>query len=62
VEDAWTLDLGQDTCCWAAVVLPQPLIVDASALQGGPLWVAPPPDDGANPGRTLCCLYQSFLC
>jgi hypothetical protein len=62
VEDAAQFDIGLDMSWWIAVEVTQPSFVAASCAQGGPLWATPPPDDGANPGRTMCCRYETFLC
>jgi hypothetical protein len=62
VEDAIALDLNLDAGWWAAVVLPQLHIVQVADSNGITRQSAHPPDNGANLGRTLCCLYQTFLC
>jgi hypothetical protein len=62
VEDAVALDLNLDAGWWVAVVLPQLQIVHVADSNGIPRQSAHPPDDGTNLGRTLCCLYQSYLC
>ena len=62
VEDGGQLDIVLDTSCWVAVALAQPLIVDASALPRSLHRVSPPPGGDENPGRTLCCLYELYLC
>jgi hypothetical protein len=62
VEDAGHFDIGLDLSWWIAVELPQPIFVAASPSAGDSLWITPPPDEGANFGRTLCRLYEKFLC
>jgi hypothetical protein len=62
VDDGAHLDVVPDISFWVAVELAQPVFIDASVTSGDPRWTTPPPDDGANVGRTLRCWYQSFLC
>jgi len=56
------IDFDLNPGWWVAAVVPQSLVIESSDFRGSPPWHAPPPDDGANLGRTLCCLYQTFLC
>jgi hypothetical protein len=62
VEDALAIDLDLSVASWVAVEAPQAIVLATGDLCGSPSWQAPPPDDGENLGRTLCCLYQTFLC
>jgi hypothetical protein len=62
VEDGGQFDIGLDMSSWVAAELPQFSYVDAFVSRGNSLWVSLPPDGGANPGRTLCCRYETFLC
>jgi len=62
VEDVALPDIGVDTSCTlpAPIVdsLPAPVQEARFRACGANPW----PDDGTNPGRALCCLYNTYQC
>jgi hypothetical protein len=61
VEHAIICDLGIDLSCWLPVTDIAPAVAPSDA-QLSIFQAASQPDDGTNPGRTMRCLYMTYLC
>ena len=54
--------VGSDANWSVALWIVEPAIVQVQRAYLDEFLKAPPPDGAMNPGRTLRCLYMSFLC